>query len=169
MSSEATPGYPAPLTAGMGTAVTASRVKARCNGANANTRPMAEQLGFVTTNPPDFARQDCLSINLMWSPLTSGMTKGTSDCMRKALELETTAQPAAANCGSRSRAMAASRAAKMIFGAPSGLAGATVILATLAGMAVFNRHLAASPYGRPSERSDAASHATSNHGWCSSI
>ena len=29
----------------------------------------------------------------MWSPLTSGMTSGTSDCMRSALELETTAQP----------------------------------------------------------------------------
>ena len=40
--------------------------------------------------------------------------------MRKALELLTTAQPAAANCGSSSRAMPASRAAKITRGAPSG-------------------------------------------------
>src|SRR5208282_3385028 len=113
----------APLTACMVTAVTASSVNARCKGASANTSPIAEQLELVTTNPPDLARQDCFSINRMWSPLTSGSTSGTSACMRNALELETTAQPAAANCGSRSRAIAASSAAKMIFGAPSGLAG----------------------------------------------
>src|SRR5208282_3684498 len=103
MSSEATPGYPAPLTACIVTAITVSSVKARCNGARASTSPMAEQLGLVTTYPPDLERQDCLSIKRMWSPLTSGITRGTSDCMRKALELETTAQPASANCGSSSR------------------------------------------------------------------
>src|SRR5581483_1811398 len=37
------------------------------------------------------------------------------------------------------------------------------------GIAVLSRHRAASEYTLPSERSDAASHATSNHGWCSSI
>src|SRR6202162_2080823 len=164
MSSEGTPGYPAPLTACMVTAITVSSVKRRCNGARAITSPMAEQLGLVTAKPPDLRRQGWVSINWMWSLLTSGITSGTSACMRKALELETTAQPAAANCGSSSRAIAASRAAKIIFGAPSGLAGATVILATLAGMAVFKRQRAASAYARPSERSDAASHDTSNHG-----
>src|ERR1039457_3887270 len=169
MSREATPGYPAPLTACIVTAITVSSVKARCNGASASTKPIAEQLGLVTTNPPDWLRQDCLSINRMWSPLTSGITRGTSACMRKALELETTAQPAAANCDSSSRAMAASSAAKMIFGAPSGLAGETVMFAILAGMAVFKRQRAASAYVRPSDRSDAASHDTSNHGCCSSI
>src|SRR5208282_6167753 len=169
MSSEATPGYPAPLTACIVTAITVSSVKARCNGASASTRPIAEQLGLVTTYPPDWPRHDCLSINRMWSPLTSGITRGTSACMRKALELETTAQPAAANCGSSSRAMPASSAAKMIFGAPSGLAGETVIFATGAGMEVFKRQRAASAYARPSDRSDAASHDTSNHGCCSSI
>jgi len=63
---------------------------------------------------------------------------------RKALELETTAQPEAANCGSSSFAMEASSAAKMIFGAPAGLAGDTIICATRPGMAVFNRQRAAS-------------------------
>ncbi len=48
--------------------------------------------------------------------MTSGITSGTSACMRKALELEITAQPAAANCGSSSRAMSVSSAAKMMPG-----------------------------------------------------
>src|ERR1035437_7352039 len=89
--------------------------------------------------------------------------------MRNALELETTAQPAAANCGSSSRAIEASRAAKIIFGVPFGLAGETFISAIGARMALFKRQRAASAYVRPSERSDAASHDTSNHGSCSSI
>src|ERR1700692_2373503 len=89
--------------------------------------------------------------------------------MRNALELEITAHPASANCGSISRAIEASSAAKIIFGAPSGLAGDTFIFATAGGIAVFNFQRAASAYGRPSDRSDAASHATSNHGCSSSI
>src|ERR1700690_3628961 len=105
---------------------------------------MAEQFGLVTAKPLDLRRQALVSINAMWSPLTSGITSGTSDCMRKALELETTAQPASANCGSSSRAIPESSAAKIIFGAPAGLAGPTVILATFAGMALFKRHRAAS-------------------------
>src|SRR5260370_16669461 len=155
-------GYRGVGTAWMVTAITVSRVKRQCNGARARTSPMAEQLGLVTTKPPDLRREGWVSISWICSPLTSGITKGTSDCMRNALELETTAQPASANCGSNSRAIAASSAAKIIFGAPPGLAGATVILATFAGIAVFKRQRAASAYGRPSERSDAASPATSN-------
>src|ERR1700690_1211089 len=89
--------------------------------------------------------------------------------MRSALELVTTAHPAAANRGSISAAIDASKAAKMILGAPSGLAGDTRISATRAGIGVFIFQRAASPYERPSERSEAATHATSNHGWCSSI
>ena len=73
------------------------------------------------------------------------MTSGTLGAMRKALEFETTAQPALANFGSISRAMAASSAAKMIFGAPSGSAGETVICAMRSGSGVSSRHLAASP------------------------
>src|SRR6267378_2424762 len=96
------------------------------------------------------------------------MTRGTSGCILSALELETTAQPAAANCGSISFAMEASRAAKIIFGAPFGVAGDTFSWATRSGIAVFNRQRAASAYGRPSERSEAANQVTSNHGWFSS-
>jgi hypothetical protein len=84
--------------------------------------------------------------------------------MRNALELETTAHPASAKRGSSSAAMDESSAAKMIYGAPSGFAGDTRIPATRSGMAVFIRQRAASAYGLPSERSEAASHATSNQG-----
>src|SRR5438270_5579856 len=125
---------------------------------------MAEQLGLVTTKPPDFFRHACTSISLICPPLTSGITSGTSDCMRSALEFETTAQPASAKRGSISAAIEASRAAKIILGAPSGVAGETFIAATFGGMGVFRRQRAASGYVLPSERSEAASHATSNHG-----
>src|SRR5512146_1561050 len=125
---------------------------------------MAEQLALVTMKPPDCLRQVWSSMSARWSEFTSGMTSGTLGCMRQALELETTALPASANCGSSSRAMSASRAAKMILGAPFGLAGETFISATLRGSGVFMRHFTASPYGLSAERSDAASHATSNHG-----
>ena len=84
--------------------------------------------------------------------------------MRKALEFETTAHPASANRGSISAAIEASSAAKMTLGAPSGVAGATFMEATADGIAVFSRHFAASAYVLPSDRSEAASHATSNHG-----
>src|SRR5947199_2389757 len=130
---------------------------------------MAEQFELVTTKPPDFRRQDWHSMSLMWSGLTSGMTNGTSFAMRSALEFEITAQPASAKRGSSSAAMDASRAAKITLGAPLGAAADTRILATLAGIGVFKRQRAASLYSRPSERSEAASHATSNHGWDSSI
>src|SRR5215469_10049222 len=164
MSSDATPGYPAPLTACIVTAITVSSPKRCSNGASASTSPIAEQFGLVTTNPPDFFRHACVSISLTWQALTSGITSGTSVAMRRALELVTTAQPASAKRGSSSAAMLASRAAKMTLGAPSGDAGETVILATLAGIGVRSFQRAASAYGRPSERSEAASHATSNHG-----
>src|SRR6266852_6115914 len=65
MSSEATPGYPAPLTACMVTAITVSRPKACSSGANASTSPIAEQFGLVTTNPPDFFRHAWHSNSLM--------------------------------------------------------------------------------------------------------
>jgi hypothetical protein len=91
--------------------------------------------------------------------------------MRKALELEMTAQPAAAKAGSISRAMSASSAAKMTLGASfdpeGGTAGETTMLAMRSGKAVSSFHLTASPYFLPLERSLAASHATSNQGWFS--
>src|ERR1700726_299117 len=104
---------------------------------------MAEQLELVTTYPPDFFRQACFPISSMWSAFTSGITSGTSDCIRNALELEITAQPASAKRGSISAAIAESSAAKIIFGAPSGVAGETFIAATLGGTAVFKRQRAA--------------------------
>jgi len=88
------------------------------------------------------------------APLTISLAKAaareieTEDAARlntrRALEFETTAQPASAKRGSISAAMAESKAAKMIFGAPSGVAGETFILETAAGIGVFSRHRAAS-------------------------
>src|SRR5260370_42311695 len=97
------------------------------------------------------------------------MTRGTSFTMRNALELVITAQPASAKRGSSSDAIEESRAAKITWGAPSGVAGETRIFATADGMAVFMRQRTASAYSFPSERSDAASHKTSNQRWCYSI
>src|SRR5438552_461817 len=164
MSSEATPGYPAPLTACIVTAMTVSIQNSCSSGAIAMTRTIGEQFGLVTTKPPDFRRQLWHSSSLRWPEFTSGITSGTSDCIRSALELETTAHPASAKRGSSSAAIEESSAAKMILGAPSGVAGDTRIPATRSGMAVFIRQRAASAYDLPSERSEAASHATSNHG-----
>src|SRR5215470_848125 len=96
------------------------------------------------------------------------MTSGTSFAIRSALEFVITAHPASAKRGSSSAAMEAYSAAKMTFGAPSGAAADTRMLATREGTRVFNRQRAASAYGLPSDRSEAASQATSNHGWCSS-
>src|ERR1700757_4770360 len=150
MSKEATPGYPAPLTACIVTAITVSRPNRCSNGARASTRPIAEQLGLVTTNPPDFRRQVWHSSSLMCPPLTSGITSGTSACMRQALELDTTAHPDSANRGSGSIAVVPSSAANKILGAPAGFAGDTRMLAMAAGIEVFNRQRAASAYSLPS-------------------
>src|SRR5271157_5973445 len=48
MSSEATPGYPAPLTACIVVTKIDSIPNIRCKGASATTNPMAEQLGLLT-------------------------------------------------------------------------------------------------------------------------
>ena len=90
--------------------------------------------------------------------------------MRKALEFEMTAQPAAANFGSNSRAMPASTEENIIFGSSpagvlSGTLGITVMAAMRAGIGVSSFHRQASPYVLPSLRSLAASHAISNHEW----
>jgi hypothetical protein len=111
---------------------------------------MAQQFGLVTMYPPLSLRQLCCSIIARWSAFTSGTTRGTSGAMRKALEFDTTAQPAAANFGSSSRACSASSAAKMIFGSspagtPSGTFGITVIAAMCAGSGVSSFHRQASP------------------------
>ena len=77
-----------------------------------------------------------------------------------------TAHPAAANPGSSSFAMSASRRRRLIFGALSGVAGETIMSATAGGIGVRSFQRTASLYACPAERSLAASHATSNQGWC---
>src|ERR1700687_1035824 len=98
-------------------------------------------------------RQLWVSIIERWSALTSGTTRGTSGTIRNALEFEITAHPAAANFGSSSRAISASRAAKIIFGnSPkqhSGIFGCSVIAAIVGGNGVSSFHRQASPYVLP--------------------
>src|SRR5215813_1361568 len=104
---------------------------------------MAEQLGLVTMKPPDCLRHFWHSSSLVCCGLTSGITRGTSGCMRNALALEITAWPADANLGSTSVATAASSAEKTTLGAPSGSQGETCKLSISVGIAVFNRQRAA--------------------------
>src|SRR5438270_12378849 len=105
---------------------------------------MAEQLGLVTMKPPFFLYHFCVLISETWSPLTSGMIRGTSSAMRKALELETTAWPASANAGSICCAAVASRAAKTSLGVLlCGAAAETFIAALFLGSVVANFQLAA--------------------------
>jgi len=88
----------------------------------------------------------------------------TLGAMRKALELETTAHPAAAKRGSISRAYAASMEAKMIFWRAFSIGWRD----RHARDAVGERRIQPPPgsltVGFPLERSLAASHATSNQG-----
>ena len=168
MSSDATPGYPAPLTACIVLTKIASTPNRSTSGFSAITSPIAEQFGFVTMYPPDSFRHVWFSTSARCSAFTSGITSGTDGSIRNALELVITAHPAAANLGSSSRAISASSAAKITRGAPSGVAGETGIAAIRSGSGVSSFHRTASPYGFPLDRSLAASQPTSNHGWCSS-
>ena len=155
MSSEATPGYPAPLTACIVVTNRLSMPNRSSNGFNTSTNPIALQFGLVTMYPPgkpltEGRRQLCRSIIARWSAFTSGTTSGTSSTMRKALEFEMTAQPAAANFGSSSRAMPASTEEKIIFGSsppavPSGTLGITRMAAMRGGSGVSSFHRQASP------------------------
>src|SRR6266566_2792439 len=47
------------------------------------TKPMAEQLGLVTTKPPDFRRQAWHSSNFTWSGLTSGISNDRASSVGK--------------------------------------------------------------------------------------
>jgi hypothetical protein len=96
------------------------------------------------------------------------MTSGTLGCMRKALEFETTAQPAAANFGSSSRAMSASSAAKIIFGAPAGLGRRDRHLRDALGAGSVEAPFGGVLVRLPLERSLAASQVIWNQGWFSS-
>jgi len=138
MSSEGTPGYPAPLTACMVTAITVSSVKRRCNGAGPSPVQWravgicdGKAAGFA---PPGLGldQLDMIAIDL-WE-----VTAGTSACMRnRASNWTRPAQPAAATAARCSRRSRNPRAAKIIFGAPSGLAGRNCHLGNVAGMGVF--------------------------------
>ena len=124
---------------------------------------------WLRRSPLTFRRHDWLSISLTWPALTSGITR--RNIGRHAQR---------ARIGDDRAACL--RELRLQFGSDRGIErGENYLRGTrrggrrdnhprnLSGTAVFSFQRAASPYGRPSERSDAASHATSNQGWCSSI
>ena len=78
MSSEGTPGYPAPDVACKDTAMTVSRPKASCRAFKAIVMPVEVQLGLVAMKPVHPRSARWRSINRMWSGLTSGRRMGTS-------------------------------------------------------------------------------------------
>src|SRR5579863_9129342 len=132
------------------------------NGASDITRPTVVQLGLVTMVPFHLRCFCCSRISARWSGLTSGISRGTSCSMRKFDELETTMWPAWANSCSTWPATLESREENSSCGAPPGLHSCTGNSQALLGMGSRNRQVQASRYVLPADRSEAASHLTSN-------
>src|ERR1700752_3184411 len=87
ISSEATPGYPAPDSACNVVATTEETPNDACNGASARASMIVEQFGLGTMNPTDSYRWRCrVSKSRCWW-LTSGNNSGTSSSIRNADEL----------------------------------------------------------------------------------
>ena len=142
------------------------------SGASAMTSPMAEQLGLVTTKPPDFLAPGlCFDqLDVLRRLLRESPAERLPACaMRWSWKLRRIPRPRMP--APVRRQLLASSAAKITLRQHfSASAGETVILPT----AARDRRLEPPARGLahrrlPSERSDAASHATSNHGCCSSI
>ena len=133
MSSEGTPGYPAPETACIVVTKTCSRPKLSMSGASAIARKIVEQFAFVTMAPVQPRRLCWCGTSERDAALISGMTRGTSSSMRWAEALEKTNWPRRAHSGSSWRAVAASSAEKMMRQGISSAAAETVIAATGSG------------------------------------
>jgi len=143
-SSDATPGYPAPLIACMLTALI-RLMPNRFSGARAITTGVVVQLGLVTSAPVlQPRRRRWTSISPRWSALTSGINSGTSSAMRWDLTLEHTTYPAAASSSSRSVAISPGSAEKISGVSGSASSGRTVRAATSAGGAPVNTQFVAS-------------------------
>src|SRR5215210_6393851 len=165
MSSEGTPGYPAPDTACIVERKSCLIANFWCSGARATAATVAEQFALVTIAPlqPRFLRWQ--SIRPRWSPLTSGITSGTSGSIRKFLVLLNTNFPAFANAISTSPATAASSAENTIGALTTpGSHAMTRRVEIVGGGGAPSSQRVTSPYFLPAERSDAANSATSNHG-----
>src|SRR2546430_4707319 len=87
MSSDATPGYPAPDTACSVVAATASTPKRAASGARASASMTVEQLGLVTMKPAPARAFPRPSSSARCSAFTSGMSSGTDSSDRKSTRL----------------------------------------------------------------------------------
>ncbi len=113
---------------------------------------------------PPPVRLRCTASASRWSGLTSGIRSGTSGSMRWLREFDTTAWPLFASAVSTSPATEESRPENRILDSNFSSHVLTTRAATDSGMGVPRRHVHASRYGLPAERSDAASSTTSNQG-----
>ena len=112
----------------------ASSPNASCRGARAIAATVAAQLALVTT-PPVQPRARCESSSARCDALTSGITSGTSDSIRKFFALLSTKRPSRAKAGSSSAAAVASSAENTTGDRTvAGSQSVTVMPATLAGM-----------------------------------
>ena len=113
-------------------------------GASASTSPIAEAIRIGD----DISRIPSPAPHALQSSAGGAIHRQAAPAERwepYGQRFEMTAQPAAANFGSISRAIAVSTLAKIIFSALSGSAGIRIIFATRSGSGVSSRHLAASP------------------------
>src|SRR5437773_1727679 len=165
MSSEATPGYPAPEIACIVVMTTASTPKRACNGASASAIMIVEQLGLVPLNPRPGRRASIARC----PALTSGISSGTSSSIRWDDELLMTGYPAAANCASTGPAMSAGRLESTMSQSSGGCGGRTCSARSADGTFPGRRHTHASPNVFPCERSDAATAVTTSWGWPSNM
>ena len=142
MSSDGTPGYPAPDTACIVDTTTARRSNSR-RGASARASTTVEQFGFVTIAPGQPRCARCSGTSRRCSALTSGTSSGTSGSMRKLRALLRTMWPAAAKACSTSPATLASSAEKTTAGPRPGTHASTVSSAAASGSGSASRHGAA--------------------------
>src|SRR5687767_6112790 len=138
MSSDGTPGYPAPDTACIVDTITDRTLNCR-SGANAIASTIVEQLGLVTIAPDQHFTRRCSPISARWSALISGMSSGTTGSIRKLRALLTTTCPAFANAASMSPATEASRPENTTFGPRPGTHDWTTRSAAAPGIAVLKR------------------------------
>ena len=128
-----------------------------------------EQLGLVTMYPHLPRPASRPSSSAKCSAFTSGMSSGTDSSRRCAEELLTTANPARAKAVSASPATSAGRLEKTTSQSSGGRGACTTSDRTAVGMSPGRRHVHASAYGRPCDRSEAASAVTTNWGCSSSM
>src|SRR5487761_455380 len=105
MSSEATPGYPAPERAWNEVITTFFTPNASLRGLRVIARPTVVQLGVATMNPSSFFLENLSARSSRWPGFTSGIKSGTSPSILWGDASVITLNPAFAKAASVSLAM----------------------------------------------------------------